>query len=141
MNILSRPLRHRNGIPSWSSVSRSISRPASVARHPSPSAQKWSHPPSSITIADDEVSSLASQPLHALSLADLVKYDANLAVLLGDLLTPHQTRTPSPLDRGPLLISELYPLPPPNPPRTPDRELEESPIHRSLQSQHREDLQ
>lgn len=141
MNVFSRPLRLRNVIPNWSWASRSISRPASTERHPSPSAQKWSHPPSSITIADDDVSSLASQPLHALSLADLVKYDAHLTVFPGDLLTLHQTRTPSPLDRGPLLIRELYPLPPPNPPRTPDRELEKSPIHRSLQSQHREDLQ
>jgi hypothetical protein len=45
----------------------------SSARHPSPSAHKWSHPPSSTTIADDDVASLANQPLHALSLADLVK--------------------------------------------------------------------
>ncbi|CZR69460.1 related to branched-chain alpha-ketoacid dehydrogenase kinase, mitochondrial precursor [Phialocephala subalpina] len=53
---------------------RPFSQRAFAARHPSPSAHKWSHPPSSTTIADDEVAGLASKPLHALSLADLVKH-------------------------------------------------------------------
>lgn len=47
---------------------------SSLARYPSPSAQKWSHPPSSTTVADDEVAGLANQSLHTLSLADLVKH-------------------------------------------------------------------
>ncbi|KAH8809175.1 mitochondrial pyruvate dehydrogenase kinase-like protein [Xylogone sp. PMI_703] len=46
----------------------------SFSRHASPSAHKWSHPPSSTIIADDEIASLASKPLHTLSLADLVKH-------------------------------------------------------------------
>ncbi|CAG8961695.1 hypothetical protein HYFRA_00006235 [Hymenoscyphus fraxineus] len=45
-----------------------------LARHPSPSAHRWSHPPSSTVIADDDVASLANKPLHNLSLADLVKH-------------------------------------------------------------------
>ncbi|KAE8441979.1 hypothetical protein EG329_004105 [Mollisiaceae sp. DMI_Dod_QoI] len=53
---------------------RSFSQSASLARHASPSAHKWSHPPSSTTIADDEVAGLASKSLHTLSLADLVKH-------------------------------------------------------------------
>ncbi|PMD36405.1 alpha-ketoacid dehydrogenase kinase [Hyaloscypha variabilis F] len=74
MRLFSRPLRPCD----WSTLpqcpSRAFSRGVSFARHPSPSASKWSHPPSSTTIADDEVANLASQPLHALSLADLVKH-------------------------------------------------------------------
>ncbi|CZT42069.1 related to branched-chain alpha-ketoacid dehydrogenase kinase, mitochondrial precursor [Rhynchosporium secalis] len=52
---------------------RSFTQCSRLARHPSPSAHKWSHPPSSTTIADDDVASLSSEKLHALSLADLVK--------------------------------------------------------------------
>ncbi|KAG4030694.1 hypothetical protein MFRU_011g01510 [Monilinia fructicola] len=54
--------------------SRSFSKYASLSRYPSPSAQKWSHPPSSTTIAENEIARLASKPLHTLSLADLVKH-------------------------------------------------------------------
>ncbi|PQE28718.1 mitochondrial pyruvate dehydrogenase kinase protein [Rutstroemia sp. NJR-2017a WRK4] len=53
---------------------RSFRKPASFAHYPSPSAHKWSHPPSSTTIADDDLARLASKPLHKLSLADLVKH-------------------------------------------------------------------
>ncbi|KAL2065996.1 hypothetical protein VTL71DRAFT_2067 [Oculimacula yallundae] len=52
---------------------RPFTQRSALARHPSPSAHKWSHPPSSTTIADDDVASLSSEKLHALSLADLVK--------------------------------------------------------------------
>lgn len=72
MKLLSRPLRscHNTSLV----LSRSRTRHFATSGHPSPSAQKWSHPPSSSPIADDEVAALASQSLHALSLADLVKY-------------------------------------------------------------------
>ncbi|PQE20596.1 mitochondrial pyruvate dehydrogenase kinase protein [Rutstroemia sp. NJR-2017a BBW] len=39
--------------------SRSFRKPASFAHYPSPSAHKWSHPPSSTTIADDDLARLA----------------------------------------------------------------------------------
>ncbi|KAI9798492.1 MAG: hypothetical protein M1833_004759 [Piccolia ochrophora] len=39
-----------------------------------PSRPPWSHPPNSANIADDEVSRLASKPLHPLTLADLVRH-------------------------------------------------------------------
>jgi hypothetical protein len=74
MKVFSRPLQSCNSRFARHIVSRTFSQYSSFARHPSPSAHKWSHPPSSTTIADDEVANLASQPLHALSLADLVKY-------------------------------------------------------------------
>ncbi|KAF7860352.1 hypothetical protein EAF04_008479 [Stromatinia cepivora] len=54
--------------------SRSFFRYASLNRYPSPSAHKWSHPPSSTIIADNEIARLASKPLHTLSLEDLVKH-------------------------------------------------------------------
>ncbi|APA12784.1 hypothetical protein sscle_10g075540 [Sclerotinia sclerotiorum 1980 UF-70] len=54
--------------------SRSFFRYASLNRYPSPSAHKWSHPPSSTIIADNEIARLASKPLHALRLEDLVKH-------------------------------------------------------------------
>lgn len=56
-----------------SSISRPLSQHSSFSRYPSPSAHKWSHPPSSTAIADNEIADLASKPLHTLSLADLVK--------------------------------------------------------------------
>lgn len=65
----------------------SFLRRASSARYLSPSFQTWSHPPSSTTIADDEVASLASQALHQLSLADLVKYCVHRSSRLLQLLT------------------------------------------------------
>jgi len=77
MKLFSRPLRPCDWTILPQCPSRPFSRPASFARHPSPSAHKWSHPPSSTTIADDEVANLASQSLHALSLADLVKCQKN----------------------------------------------------------------
>ncbi|KAI9763716.1 MAG: hypothetical protein M1835_007743 [Candelina submexicana] len=40
----------------------------------SPSTQRWSQPPTSANIADDEVARLAAKPLHALTLADLVRH-------------------------------------------------------------------
>ncbi|TGO24634.1 hypothetical protein BPAE_0098g00240 [Botrytis paeoniae] len=54
--------------------SKSFLRCASLNRYPSPSAHKWSHPPSSTIIADNEIARLASKPLHTLSLEDLVKH-------------------------------------------------------------------
>ncbi|KAI9709029.1 MAG: hypothetical protein M1812_007785 [Candelaria pacifica] len=41
---------------------------------PSPATQRWSHPPTSANITDDEVARLAAKPLHALTLADLVRH-------------------------------------------------------------------
>jgi len=76
MKSLLRPLRSCNGRPYLSYPSRTFSQHMRRARHASPSAHKWSHPPSSTVIADDDVASLASKSLHALSLADLVKYGA-----------------------------------------------------------------
>ncbi|CAD6448805.1 af63226a-da2e-4513-ae03-8fd9234be835-CDS [Sclerotinia trifoliorum] len=66
---LSRPYRGQN-----IRHSRSFFRYASLNRYPSPSAHKWSHPPSSTIIADNEIARLASKPLHTLSLGDLVKH-------------------------------------------------------------------
>jgi hypothetical protein len=74
MNAFSRPLRSGNGLIKYFFPCRRFSGSEKIARHLSPSDQKWSHPPSSTTIADDEVAFLANQPLHTLSLADLVKY-------------------------------------------------------------------
>ncbi len=55
-------------------IRQTISRSSSNgARHPSPAAYKWSHPPSASIVADDEIANLANKSLHALSLADLVK--------------------------------------------------------------------
>ncbi|RDW80356.1 hypothetical protein BP5796_05054 [Coleophoma crateriformis] len=72
MNILRRPLRSCNGTPP--ALARSVTRGHGTSRYPSPAAQKWSHPPSPTPIPDDDVVTLASKPLHALSLADLVKH-------------------------------------------------------------------
>lgn len=82
---------------------RSFSSSRANSRFPSPSGHKWSHPPSSITIADDEVASLASKPLHSLSLADLVKYTlprsvcracTNLLGMAGPLSVPTRCSPP-----------------------------------------------
>ncbi|KAK0112604.1 hypothetical protein ONS95_014347 [Cadophora gregata] len=73
MKTFARPLRSCNGYPQRLYTSRTFARSSIASRHPSPSAHKWSHPPSSTTIADDDVASLASEQLHSLSLADLVK--------------------------------------------------------------------
>ncbi|KAH9908573.1 branched-chain alpha-ketoacid dehydrogenase [Xylariomycetidae sp. FL2044] len=40
----------------------------------SPSHQKWSHPPSTATVTDEEIADLTSKNQHSLSLADLVKH-------------------------------------------------------------------
>ncbi|TVY32802.1 [3-methyl-2-oxobutanoate dehydrogenase [lipoamide]] kinase, mitochondrial [Lachnellula subtilissima] len=80
MTVLSAPLRSCSGrlyLPiRFASITtyRCFSQSAHLARHPSPSGHKWSHPPSSTVIADDDVASLASKPQHSLSLADLVKH-------------------------------------------------------------------
>ncbi|TVY88832.1 [3-methyl-2-oxobutanoate dehydrogenase [lipoamide]] kinase, mitochondrial [Lachnellula willkommii] len=81
MTILSAPLRSCSGklyLPSpfaSSTTYRCFSQSARLARHhPSPSTHKWSHPPSSTVIADDDVASLARKQQHALCLADLVKH-------------------------------------------------------------------
>ncbi|KAK6600411.1 mitochondrial pyruvate dehydrogenase kinase [Botrytis cinerea] len=74
MNNCLRRLSSAHPATRWFHCSRSTARCASTARYPSPSAHKWSHPPSSTTIADSEIANLASKPLHALSLADLVKH-------------------------------------------------------------------
>ncbi|KAF7908822.1 hypothetical protein EAE99_011692 [Botrytis elliptica] len=55
-------------------VSSPVPRYHSSGRYPSPSAHKWSHPPSSTAIADSEIANLASKPLHKLRLEDLVKH-------------------------------------------------------------------
>ncbi|KAH9213325.1 mitochondrial pyruvate dehydrogenase kinase-like protein [Leptodontidium sp. 2 PMI_412] len=79
MKCITRPSRSFRGvIPIQLSIAglynhRTFTQHSFRARHPSPAAHKWSHPPSSTTIADDDVASLASEQLHALSLADLVK--------------------------------------------------------------------
>ncbi|KAI9051711.1 hypothetical protein LZ554_004751 [Drepanopeziza brunnea f. sp. 'monogermtubi'] len=73
MITLTRPLRSCKGNFQPVSFLRRFAQSASFARHPSPSAHKWSHPPSTTSIADDEVANLASKPLHSLSLADLVR--------------------------------------------------------------------
>ncbi|RFU30328.1 [Pyruvate dehydrogenase (acetyl-transferring)] kinase, partial [Scytalidium lignicola] len=70
----SRSLRLHNGHFPYQRLLGAPSRHISFARHTSPSAHKWSHPPSPTIIADDEVASLANKPLHTLSLADLVKH-------------------------------------------------------------------
>ena len=49
------------------------SRPLTTATHQLPRNQPWSHPPASISIDNDQVARLASQPLHSLTLADLVR--------------------------------------------------------------------
>lgn len=77
MISLSRPLRSFGGRSSSRFPSSPPFRQSSFARHPSPSAYKWSYPPSSTTVDDDDVATLANQPLHVLSLADLVKYDTS----------------------------------------------------------------
>ncbi|TVY71386.1 3-methyl-2-oxobutanoate dehydrogenase (lipoamide) kinase [Lachnellula suecica] len=74
MTSLSRPLRSCSGRIYNLNTTRRFSQLLRLSRHASPSTQKWSHPPSSTVIADDDVASLASKPLHALSLADLVKH-------------------------------------------------------------------
>ncbi|KAI6708249.1 mitochondrial pyruvate dehydrogenase kinase [Marssonina coronariae] len=73
MKSLARPLRPScTRVSQIRPMSRYLAQSASFPSHPSPS-QKWSHPPSPINIADDEVASLAGKPLHPPSLADLVK--------------------------------------------------------------------
>ena len=49
------------------------SRRLTTATHRLPRNQPWSHPPASISIDNDQVARLASQPLHSLTLADLVR--------------------------------------------------------------------
>ncbi|KAH6718275.1 mitochondrial pyruvate dehydrogenase kinase-like protein [Leptodontidium sp. MPI-SDFR-AT-0119] len=73
MKTFARPLRSCSGQFKPQYQSRTFAQSFIASRHPSPSAHKWSHPPSSTTIADDEVASLASKQLHTLSLADLVR--------------------------------------------------------------------
>ncbi|KAH6676826.1 mitochondrial pyruvate dehydrogenase kinase-like protein [Halenospora varia] len=75
MIIIPRPLgTYHSFCKSQLCLVKHFSQRASLDRHPSPAAQRWSHPPSSSVVADDDVSSLASKPLHTLSLADLVKH-------------------------------------------------------------------
>jgi hypothetical protein len=135
MNVFSRPLRSSNGILKHCAQSRSFYWPSRFARQPSSSSQKWSHPPSSTTVADDEVSTLASQPLHTLSLEDLVKCDTTYPEpFVGDLLTHPQTRAPSSLDRSLIRLCKLHPVPPPNPSGAPSRKSPESAFHCGVQS-------
>lgn len=142
MNRLSRPLRSCNGISSLPSKSVLYSRYSSFARHPSPSAHKWSHPPSSTTIADDDVASLANQPLHALSLADLVKYIL-FSLPSNELADSSHLKawSTAPLHRRLVLIRQLHALPPSHTPCPPNPVFTESAIHRRLESQYLQDLQ
>ena len=68
-----------------------------------PKNQPWSHPPSSISIDNDQVARLASQSLHHLTLADLVRYHLSLiyspsytTIHLTDRTLPVMALHPSP---------------------------------------------
>ncbi|KAG9232878.1 mitochondrial pyruvate dehydrogenase kinase-like protein [Amylocarpus encephaloides] len=74
MITICRPLRYYLPRAQRGDLQRKLSTSPGLARHPSPSAHRWSHPPSSTIISDNDVASLASKSLHALSLADLVKH-------------------------------------------------------------------
>ncbi|KAI1386249.1 alpha-ketoacid dehydrogenase kinase [Hypoxylon trugodes] len=83
MSRLFRPLRclhapnasiiRRNGLRScyYSSHATTTESPSSTT---SPSEQKWSHPPSTATVTDDEIADLTNKHQHPLSLADLVRH-------------------------------------------------------------------
>ncbi|OTB03287.1 hypothetical protein M426DRAFT_321851 [Hypoxylon sp. CI-4A] len=79
MRSLHRPLRCFY-TPNASITRRSILRScyysssSHVASSSSPSEQKWSHPPSTATVTDDEIADLTNKEQHPLSLADLVRH-------------------------------------------------------------------
>lgn len=116
----------------------------SFGRYASPSAHKWSHPPSSTFIADDEVASLANKPLHPLSLADLVKYICPLAILHNGLISDvslMQTR-PSPIvHRSSLFLCEFHARAPSGPSRPQNPGSAKPSVYRGVQSEYIEDIQ
>ncbi|OTB19809.1 hypothetical protein K445DRAFT_313581 [Daldinia sp. EC12] len=68
------PRRNVLGSCFYSSHATSTSSP-SPSPSPSPSNdEKWSHPPSTATVTDDEIADLTNKKQHPLSLADLVKH-------------------------------------------------------------------
>lgn len=90
--------------------------------------------------ADDQVSILASKPLHSFSLADLVRY-APRCHLSSRLLTASlQTWQAPPLHRSPLCLREFYSFPPPHPPRAPHQRPAQPALHRRLQPEYLPDL-
>ncbi|KAI1450133.1 alpha-ketoacid dehydrogenase kinase [Annulohypoxylon stygium] len=66
--------------PDASIIRRNLLRPCYYSSHASANSssssshQKWSHPPSTATVTDDEISELTNKHQHPLSLADLVKH-------------------------------------------------------------------
>lgn len=82
MTALHRPLRCRlvalggRRPSSIASSTASLVRASSTAARDkaSPAGQKWSHPPSTAAVTDDEIAGLSNKHQHALSLADLVKH-------------------------------------------------------------------
>lgn len=81
-------------------------------------------------IGDDQVSELASKPLHKFSLADLVRYAPSISLPLtldssfcfhtvarDHSLTSLQSWQSSTLTTRPLRLGKLYIIPPPHPPR------------------------
>ncbi|TGO49940.1 hypothetical protein BOTNAR_0411g00080 [Botryotinia narcissicola] len=74
MKCVHRTIRSHSKTSHRGIVSSPVPRYNSSGRYPSPSAHKWSHPLSSTAIADSEIANLASNPLHKLRLADLVKH-------------------------------------------------------------------
>lgn len=139
---ITRPLTFHNGRSLARPVSRSFVSNQNLARHPSPSAHKWSHPPSSTNIADDEVASLAGKPLHALSLADLVRSVLCATMDQYHLLTViSKTRPSTAFSRGLVLLRELHPLPSANSSSTQNPGSAKFAIHCCLESEHLKDLQ
>jgi len=142
MRPCTRPLRSCHANPMPRCHFRPFSRHSGLASHPSPSAHKWSHPPSSIPVADDEIANLASKPLHHLSLADLVKYHIILlSTIVSCWLVRPQAWASTALDRRVIFVRKLYSGSTTNSSCTPNPISSKPPLHCSIQSEYLEDLQ
>ncbi len=136
---LRRPIRRlRSGRAFWSSgkVQRGYATSTSDT-----TVQSWPHQPQFGNIHDDQVARLAAQPLHPLTLADLVRYAISLDVPLWLELTSMQPWAPSASRRSSLRLRQLHPLTAPNPPCTPNPIASQSAVHSRLEPTHCSDLQ
>lgn len=122
----------------WSS--RQIQRGYAISTSNS-TVQSWPHQSQFGNIHDDQVARLAAQPLHPLTLADLVRYAVSLDVPLWLELTSMQPWAPSASRRSSLRLRQFHPLTAPNPPRAPHPIAPQPSVHRRVEPAHCSDLQ
>ncbi|CAD6503546.1 BgTH12-03207 [Blumeria graminis f. sp. triticale] len=87
-------IKYRNRFHKFTvSNSRAFSKCLVNEWRPTARVQNWSHPPSNIAIADNEIGYLTSKPTYELSLADLLKYSDQPLTADALLLSVNFTRS------------------------------------------------